>query len=301
MSHKGPEIVFFINGLLELDQKFDGAVQNVELNSLEQLNGILVRTVAFSLGVTPLFFVFGFHWFAPCKPSLAFSWVLGECKNDTEESDLFHLLFRSVFKLIIFLPNVWAWTTGMDAVVFGVCAHHILCVISLRSYLTAFYDSAINNKGYFKKISTYRSIQVLAQPMNAVMEKGLLISCTVATCCIAFDITGLVKLPWTKQNSFLLTICFLLATNALLYIVIAVGGQVGVHAESKKVMEKLNRYHLLETMKGGLEYKWSSRFFRSCSKIKIKLGPNNYLEEMTPLVLVQNGINLTLTTLLLSS
>jgi len=141
----------------------------------------------------------------------------------------------------------------------------------------------------------YRNIQVLSNAMNMVLASALLYSIIAATFIMSFGITGVIKLSWAKEILFVLVLLFLLFVNCAVGLLVGVGGLVSVYTESKKVINKLKIQNRLmwygATSKK--EFKWRQSFYISCSSIKIKLGQSNFLEDLTPLNLINNAVGLT--------
>jgi len=122
------EVVLFLNGLPS--HKDIG----IRKSFLEKLNIMFARILRLSLGITPLFFVFGSHWFIPCNGSLAFYFLLDEC-SALSLGGIFGKIWKIVEKFSIFFLNYWIWMIGFDVTAFAVGGLHILCTISLRSHL----------------------------------------------------------------------------------------------------------------------------------------------------------------------
>jgi len=119
----------------------------------------------------------------------------------------------------------------------------------------------------------------------------------------SFSITGIVKLAWSKENIVILLLCTCLAANGVVGMIVGVGGLVEVYRESKYVLWNLKKYTFLGSVGvcSRFEHKWRLRFYRSCSLIKIKMGSNNFMEELTPLNLINNAIALSVQLILIQS
>lgn len=109
---KGHEIAHFCNSLFQFDEanRASQLQQNRAPFRLKLIMMMVYCIVISTLGI-PLGFVYGLHWFNPCKVSLVGYWLIPECQ-------LFNLSFiksNLSIKLVIMLVNHWMASLSINS------------------------------------------------------------------------------------------------------------------------------------------------------------------------------------------
>jgi len=116
---------------------------------------------------------------------------------------------------------------------------------------------------------------------------------------------ALVKLKVSLDNFYALRYFGLVAIDAVMFLLVCVGGMISPYLESKKVLQTLNTsMHTLPQYVVGAgkhSHRWLKRYIRSLSLIKVMIGDSNFLEERTALRCVDVSITLAVNFLLLLS
>lgn len=309
---EGNEIVRYINGILEESLAEAGQSQNKNQSkgpSLRRLLYWIVVTVIWLAG--PLFalvFCAGIHFRDPCKSSLAFYWVLPECRSNCISEPI-----KLLTKVPVILFNSWMACFAISTGSFQLGGVQILTTLTLTDLIRRF-QQKLKSVGKLKTLTSelvpaYRQLQLLEKLMNEPHHHRLIL-----TVCICGGVLGqpaslLPLLAMAKDkssSSFSLVkagffIFFFVGWTMVLAIL---GGGLGqIFKESKEAL-KFGRRKLARMSDEGYykrERKFMERFIRSCSVIRVKFGSINFVEEGTCLKYQDQAVNLTVQLLLLTN
>lgn len=158
----------------------------------------------------------------------------------------------------------------------------------------------MRNREDFLKISKlYRELQLLNTFSNCVQQNiigSLILGAIVAT---STGLGLLVKLNENMANVMVYGAMGMAFVDGITMLMILLGGMVSVCASSKIVLKQAKFLEL--SMVPKKNKMWVKRVWRSCDKLKIKFGDNNFLEELTPLRCLDFSVGLTVQLLLLST
>jgi len=151
-----------------------------------------------------------------------------------------------------------------------------------------------------KQSLIYREIQVLSTLNNCINKTVVLIMTLAGITFSAISLTVLVKLKWTKDNLFTLSYFTLLLCDTVPFLLVCVGGMVGSYVASKNVIAAFTSRILNQppNITARHCHRWFGRYVKSLLPIKIKIGDNNFLEELTALKCVDVALNLAINVLL---
>lgn len=176
-------------------------------NSLiKKLDFVFAAIFAPNVSIYPFVYVFGLHWFTPCKPSLAGFPLIPECSH-FDNVDV-NWMWNEV-KFAVCLANHWSWTAGVFSVAYCVAGFLVLCVLSFGDSAHIFQqisrldtDDKIYESGMF-----YRKIQVLGCLCNKVQQSDLMLVILCAgTLQLTIGTTAAFWVSWTKENALGLTL-----------------------------------------------------------------------------------------------
>lgn len=291
------EIILYTNGLMDFINKHLRWRTHDNNGLIEQLNIVFACGTWFTSVLLPPAIVFVFHWSNPCKVSLFGYWVIPECNGVISAWANFPI------KCLVFvLGNQVPFSIGMQAPVFAVAMLQCLgtmIFLDCQKIYWAKLNGERSQDGMRNTCLLYRELQTLANLNNVIHQKIVTTSMLVAgiilhAFCFTAAILTLRNSHLISYNQFILQISFfgIYAFNALLYIMVFLGGLSQLHKESMKLFRgiKLYRYELIKLCFPRHIRSWQAKFFRSCSALKVKFGSNNYVEELTPL----NALNLSL-------
>jgi len=271
---------------------------------IEKINVAFAYLVYLTGIFLPLVFVYGLHWWNPCKVSLAGYWLLSECRRNPDEKISIGLLVRMwklLVKSTIFLINHWIWAFQLHTIVYIVGVPQILCTLSLREYLLVFSDQFLSKRSKIlvhEKCLLYRVIQILALWTNIILNRTLVSLISASITLLALGLAGFVRLEWSSSNLMPLVVSLIMVMDAGLAVVVLLGGMVGVYLESKRVFQILGER--LSTDLPRIERMYLQKFYRSCRLIRINLGSSNFLDALTPLNCLNFAVSITVQILLIS-
>ncbi|CAL8132214.1 unnamed protein product [Orchesella dallaii] len=282
----GSEIVLYVNCLFpSINTRKSEETSNSNPSFIETCNVLFTWGIYMSAKSFPGFAV-GLRLFDTCRGSIAGYWILPECHLS---SSSFHAnsnwTLNMAVKFVIFSINYVLWEFGMRA---G------FCYLWTSNFVINREQKDTRNIG-----EIYRKIQVLAILNNAILKTAVLIFLVFPVFLLAISIAVLVKLDWNSDNVFVIVLFISMICDTIPELLICVGGAVGTYTESKTFLTKLGVSNSDTNLYKGAEFRWLQRFRKSCPPIKIQFGPDNFLEELTPLNCLNSAVNLTMQLLLL--
>jgi len=93
-----------------------------------------------------------------------------------------------------------------------------------------------------------------------------------------------------------------IGVNCCLMIVMAVSGFAIIYSKSTDINATLRSRHV-DTFKRSkdIELKWRNKFYASLQPLKIKIGPTNFVEPGTPIILLNGAVDIAVNLLLLNA
>lgn len=110
----------------------------------------------------------------------------------------------------------------------------------------------------------------------------------------------LIRLPWTPENTTILSFAGTVVFECALIDVTSLGCLSKLYVKSISTFDDLEKILHSSRRKNKVEFKWKQRFYKSCGAFKARFDPLNYLDEETPLICMDLVANLTVNVLLLT-
>lgn len=126
------EICSFVNSL---EFELDTSIIYTKTTVLEYIVLLYCKQMPLSGITIPFAFIYGFHYFQPCRPSISGYFLIPECLSVDNSLAYFGTIGAKLGKLLVFLWNHWAWTTGLHAGTFVYCGLLVVGSLSLRTDL----------------------------------------------------------------------------------------------------------------------------------------------------------------------
>ncbi|CAL8068156.1 unnamed protein product [Orchesella dallaii] len=309
---KAESMELYINGLLHFtasQRKKKVAKESImkTVNFHEAIYMLYAWILYVSLTLTPVIFIFGFHWTNPCRSTILAWWVIPECISIFRNSESLLLQFGMLLgKFVVLAVNYYIWAKSFCTFSYGVAGIQTLLILKLNWVIKIFGRTCNNKNAVAKSIGNlYREIQVLGLLYNNIVQNAFLIVTILLLFCMSVAFTVLIRMDWTMKNALELAWFSVVGFNCILYFMVCVGGgMISIYTQTKKIVDNLKRRQpsssdLKVTREKRLEDKWYKRFAGSCLPIRIKLGGSNYLEELTSLRCMECAVDWTIQLLLL--
>lgn len=274
-----------------------------------KLNILFAHLIYWTALFIPIAFVFGLHWFQPCKPSLGGFWLLKECYLTPSTQNTFRNSFRNYgWKIGVFVVNYYFVAGGIQVACFVVGVIQILVQMSMRSHICIF-GALYSNKVFkmtsidlYNKALIYREIQILGN-LNNTVQRHLITPVFIVLALIVQGLSAyiLVRLTWSYENLIPLGMYTVLLVNCALAIIVCIGGMANIRVESVKILQEIRNHEIFFVCRGharGMEFKWLRSYHRSCAPIQIKFG-TNFVEAKTPVRCMEVAVSITVNLLLL--
>ncbi len=277
----------YVNGIIQISK----SIKEMENEFLESKNSLIKKldfafaaVLAPNVSIYPFVFVFGLHWFTPCKPSLAGFPLIPECSNlDTFTGSW---MWNAAVKFAVSLANHWSWTAGVFSVAYCSAGILVLCVLSFGDFVQIFRqmsssesDDKIYETGLF-----YRKLQVMGCLCNEVQQSDLMLVILFAgTLQLTIGTTAAFWVSWTSENAVGLALYGVCMYDMVLLLLICVGAMAEIFEEYEQALHGLKRRGMRHTHSGCRLRKWKERFYLSCTPIKFKYGRFNFVDRQTPL------------------
>jgi len=269
----------------------------------EKADLIFAQLMVFTAIIFPVVFLYGLHWWKPCKVSLIGYWLLSECfENHADQISVGILkgLWNFLVKAMVFIFNHWIWSFGVNTIVFVMGIFQILCTLTLRDYLLVFLGKDLSNiSKMYTNCLMYRIIQILALLTNVILNKTLACLVFASIAIASLGLSLLVRLEWNHGNLTALAMSLIMVVDSLLALLVLLGGMVDVYLESRNAFQVLMKK--LHCNVPRRQRMYLQKFYTSCRPIRINLGSDNFLDALTPLTCLNCAANLTVQILLISS
>ncbi len=246
--------------------------------------------------------VFGFHWKNPCKSSLVGYFILEECYvANIETLGIITVIRRGLAKTAAFIVNSCIWNLGGSSGGFLVTVCYIISPIVQQEIIQLMRKALNDDQNMHNDLCMYRQLQILNTLCNNTQKValGAMIVCGTlwTSISLAFLVSSL-KGGQQKTNGFVYATFGLSISNCTIALVVVLGGLLSVSLKSEKYLKDISKLEL--TQKSREKRLWIRLYSRSCSKVKIQFGDNNFLESLTPLRCLDWAANIAVQILLVS-
>lgn len=272
------DMATLVNGILQFSQSTTLYWRDKDRRFTENINILCTLFAPFLLLFMAIGYVFGLHWFNPCKPTLVGYWLL--CSLES--------WYGYLVTAVVLVFNFWIWLTMLLGGAACTICVHMLCPVAIRDCIYSFWklEKDPGTVSFWKRCETYCQIQVVGA-IHTDIQAGTLMTILILT------ITGVLPLSfvytaqirWTFDNIAKIISGAYLFTVCLIAIVFVIGGHAGVWSDSKEMFKNLDRLNFTRYASlSGYERKLQQTFWKSCRNlVKVKFGVNNYVEDITPL------------------
>ncbi len=306
---KGPLLKVYLNNLLNFSiNTFEksGSMTNHNRKNfklIKLLNLLLAPMIFFTIVIFPPCYVLGLHFQNPCKPSLVGYFLLNECRNKrNNQKGLVQLLIEIFLKTVIFVGNISMWYYALYGMAFVVITVHIISTMLISNIMEIFWNRLKFGRDLYYDAVLYRQIQVINILYNLLQQDSLLLfmysQMTVVSVLLAI-LVGFMNGRNGKSNIVLVLTFVVINGEAVIGILVILGGMVLIYMKSKHILKDARR--LVVKIENKRDRKWLRKFFRSCAIFRVKFGSSNFLEELTPFRCIDFAFNLTIQFVLLST
>ncbi|CAL8136344.1 unnamed protein product [Orchesella dallaii] len=228
------------------------------------------------------------RWLNPCT-SATFLWnILPEC-SDNAPGEKWGLNSLTNLALIIIF-SAWLLADLMGGFTFQVVEVVFLQSACLVSYMKDFRNMLQDSRLRFaEKLFHYKELQILANLYNTIQKDGVIgtlfgLIVTLITICLYTLIY--VGSDMSIPHLLFFTGAFM---NALATNFICFGKFASLHTHSESVLEFVKRkpYAHLYFMKGKNGKKLTQRIVASLYPLKVYIGEVNFVEKLTPVILLE--------------
>ncbi|CAL8068823.1 unnamed protein product [Orchesella dallaii] len=238
-------------------------------------------------------------WIFPCHLVPLAYFTMPECLNpsyhgDWSTSSRFQLMIIGIIVLGLYID------TGGDLALF------LVNFTLVQSYCFYRYVQIVDQlvsdkpKQAQKHLPLYRQIQILNRYYNVIQKNGLIIAHEY-TLIIAIIISVVTLLSLGSNVSLPEFIMHgLSGVDAAIVLVVCNTIMGQMYSASKQFCTK-KKDHILSNQVGNVQRRWIQRYLKSCAVLKCNVGDVNFIEELTPLVMLDFCINQTVSLLLLQA
>lgn len=260
-----------------------------------------IPIILFSGHVFGPILVFGFHWKNQCKSSFVGYFLLEECHKSAsvENLDILTITRRWFAKILAFILNICMWNLGGSCAGFMVTVCYIISPIIQQEFIY-FMGTQLNDiETVYSRLSVYRQLQILNTLYNETQKVALGAMMVCGTLGVSISLAFLVSSlngGHSKANILVFVTYGMSICNCTFALVIVLGGMVAVSLKSEKYLKDVSKLELRQISRE--KRLWIRRHWRSCAKVKIYFGENNFLENLTPLRCLDWAVNLAVQILL---
>ncbi|CAL8092345.1 unnamed protein product [Orchesella dallaii] len=239
------------------------------------------------------------RWIVPCSAATSGYLLLPECDDGFAESGRRWSLQSKSALLSIALTTLWmnldsfgCWALQLEDLTFiqSICFWNYVKVFMIR--INSDNDSSIDN------YLVYRQLQILNRFYNVIQQNVLLTSTLVLVTngCI---ISTYVMLSNGSNVTVLQMFQFLNGgSNCFLVILIQIGAMAKLYGESTRVIQNLKK-SMTQREISGRKRKWIQRYLKSLTPLRVAVGSVNFIDELTPITLLDFCVNQIVSLLLL--
>ncbi len=300
----GPMMEIYLNSLMLFTRMYSKTQHKpVKGHTLNQfLNLLFVHLVTITGLVFPPLFVLGFHWNNTCKISLTGYFFLRECQVSTSGAtfkvNVLQYIVHGIVKITIFLGNMWMWYFAACGTMFMINVIHIIGPMMITNSIELLWRRIRIYRGLHNDAQIYRQIQIFNILCNSLQHDCLGVFMIGVMIFLSMSLGLLVKLGSSLDSGVVIVALLgIVIIDSGFTLLVILGGMVAVHTASEEILAEAKR---LGTANLPRNIKmWTKKFWRSCDKVKIRFGDNNFLDKLTPLRCLDTSLNWTIQVLLL--
>lgn len=218
-----------------------------------------------------------------CSDLVTFPAILGVTKTFALPALAYRLIAAGLAFWILFD------TVGMFAFVVGqfLFTESYVMIYFLKSYYVQISLELKLNTVKQRTLTIYRELQIHNLFFNKI-NQSYVVTSVVCIVAYAFTTAMYALLKYADQGTIPQLVIFGNVTLATFIIIIFVFGIFAkVNGVSLEVLDVLEQRVLSEIIVSVKERKWMKRFIKSLSPLKVCIGQVNYVDNFTPLVMLQ--------------
>ncbi|CAL8130034.1 unnamed protein product [Orchesella dallaii] len=228
-------------------------------------------------------------WIFPCHLVPLAYFTLPECLNPSYQSDWsiyskFQLMIVCIIVMCLYIDFAGDFLLFFIhfTLVQSYCLYRYVQLVD--KHIAAKPEQAVRH------LPLYRQIQILNQYYNAIQKNDLIIAHEyVLIMAVIISVFTLISVGTEVfLPRFILHSLNGFDTAILLLVCNTIMGQM--HSASKQFCTK-NKDQILSNKLASKHTKWIQRYLKSCAFLKCNVGDVNFIEELTPLVMLNFCIN----------
>lgn len=264
----------------------------METSLIRRLNLLLACGVCFAATFFPFLQIYALHWFKPCLPSLAGYLIIPSCQGFAASC------WEIPIKLAVLIVNHIMLHVSCQWIAYVIAVFLSLGTISLIDCLKIFWLSLRDEMeiGRIGSCGDYRQLQLLDNLNNAIQQKVMTPSILIMNIvfhAICLSASVFIIKDYHIGGSFAALAYFgMMTIDLFLMLLVLYGGMSCVYKESKHLLlnVKSSQGQAVREGKSKKIRMWQSKFFKSCTILKVRFGGNNFVDALTPL----NSLNVSL-------
>ncbi|CAL8092351.1 unnamed protein product [Orchesella dallaii] len=239
------------------------------------------------------------RWVIPCNAATSGYVLLPECDEEFSKTERRWSLQSKLGLLSVMAGSLW---TNMDS--FGCWAVQLaefafIQSICLWNYVKVFMIRINSeNDPSIDSYLVYRQLQILNRYYNLI-QQNVMITSTLVLVTNGFIISTYVMLSLGADVTVLQIFMFLNGGfNCFLIILIQIGAMANLYGESITTIKDLKK-SAAQGKIGVRKRKWVERYLKSLTPLKVAVGSVNFIDELTPINLLDFCVNQIVSLLLL--
>ncbi|CAL8068859.1 unnamed protein product [Orchesella dallaii] len=250
------------------------------------MKGVSLYAIVRAPGIVTLF---SFQrWYGPCNSIQLGYFAIPECQSGDPNVEWSTISSIIVF-LLIFLMN-WLHDDGMGCFAFWLLDLSFIQGYCFMRYLQQF-ERQLSSSTKNDRFELYRELQVLNRYYNLTQQKQL-IPATIIYMQLLF-ITGvyeIVALGYSRIGTVGILWCAEIAGESFVIDLVYSSMQSKVHVMSKDGIRAITE-RIVPGLSDRRKRRWLQRYTRSLQPLKTFIGTVNYMDEETPLNLLNFCVN----------
>ncbi|CAL8092348.1 unnamed protein product [Orchesella dallaii] len=239
------------------------------------------------------------RWMIPCNAATFGYLLLPECDDGYAETGRRWSLPSKSGLLSLVLVTIWmnmdsfcCWALQLEEFTFvqSICFWNYVKLFMIR--INSNNDSNIDN------YLVYRQLQILNRYYN-IIQQNILLTSTLVLVTNGLIVSAYVMLSNGSNVTILQIIMFLNGgSNCFLVILIQIGAMAKLYGESTRVIQNLKK-SVTQGEVSGKKQKWIERYLKSLTPLRVAVGSVNFIDELTPINLLNFCVNQIVSLLLL--
>ncbi|CAL8148640.1 unnamed protein product [Orchesella dallaii] len=280
-------------------------VTYVKMGKWEKRKNIFLHLAAFFGGSAIAVLYTIQRWFTPCTPVTFAYFILKECRTDV--GDLKWSLISNLYLIGIATLSFWLTIDMFNRLVFQIINLSYFpsywFLHSLKIYRVNLFlpnnDRPQSQYQFFLRLCKYRDLQIFLRFYNCIQQDVAIVAILNAfMIALVISLFALLHIGWEMSFSHWL-LNFLTAIDTFLGILLVYGSYAKVCTNSRKIVMELKtrppKDCFLRKNMALLK-----RYVKSFPSLKIFFGSVNFLEELTPIVMLHFCLNQLVSLLLLA-